>query len=81
MFIPEMTCFLTVSNRLGHSFVNLKYCLLLKYASDRLELSISVYIYTKNWHQPTGGDQINLYKLGRGSPKAYLCQIISKSVL
>ena len=43
MFIPEMTCSLTVSNGLGRiSLINLKYCLLLKYASDQLELSISV---------------------------------------
>ena len=43
MFIPEMTCSLTVSNRLGRiSLINLDYCLLLKYANDQLELSISV---------------------------------------
>ena len=45
MFIPEMTCSLTVSNLLGRiSLINLDYCLLLKYANDRLELLISVYI-------------------------------------
>ena len=45
MSIPEITCFLTVSNRLGRtSFRNFDYCLLLKYARDRLELSISVYL-------------------------------------
>ena len=43
MFIPEITCSLTASNRLGRiSFINLDYCLLLKNASGRLELSISV---------------------------------------
>ena len=44
MFIPEMTYSLTVSNWLGQfSFINLKYCLLLNYASNWLDLSISVY--------------------------------------
>ena len=45
MFTPEIACSLTVSNRLGRiSFINLDYCLLLKNASDWLELSIGVYI-------------------------------------
>ena len=43
MFIPEMTCSLTVSARLGQiSFINLDYCLLWKNARDQLELSISI---------------------------------------
>ena len=45
MSIPEITCSLTVSNRLVRILLrNLDYCLLLKYASDRLELLISVYL-------------------------------------
>ena len=46
MFILEITCSLSVSNRLGRiSFINLNYCLLGKNESDPLELSISVYNY------------------------------------
>ena len=53
MFISEIhvTCSLTLSKQLWQiSFINLDYCLLLKNANDRLNLSISVYFF----HAGTG---------------------------
>ena len=45
MFIPEITCSFSESNRLWRiSFINLDYCHLLKNASDRLELSVNVHM-------------------------------------
>ena len=52
MFIPEIKSSLTISNRLWRIlFINLDYCLLLKNASDWLELSIIVHTYL---HADTG---------------------------